>query len=63
MISQLIEKFGTAKRADIEKLLVDKLPDVLNTRQKAHKIQNLLQAMKKQGIIEPKGKRWQMSKV
>lgn len=63
LISQLIEKFGTAKRADIEKLLVDKLPDVLNTRQKAHKIQNLLQAMKKQGIIEPKGKRWQMSKV
>ena len=63
LISQLIEKFGTAKRADIDKLLVDKLPDVLNSQQKAHKIKNLLQALKKQGVIEPKGKLWQMSKV
>lgn len=63
LISQLIEKFGTAKRANIDRLLVDKLPDVLNSQQKAHKIKNLLQAMKKQGLIEPKGKLWQMSKV
>lgn len=62
LICQLIEKFGAAKRADIDKLLVDKLPDVLNSQQKAHKIKNLLQALKKQGVIEPKGKLWQMSK-
>lgn len=62
LICQLIEKFGSAKRVDIDKLLVDKLPEVLDIQQKANKIKNLLQALKKQGVIEPKGKLWQMSK-
>lgn len=62
LICQLIEKFGSAKRADIDKLLVDKLPEVLDIQQKANKIKNLLQSLKKQGVIEPKGKLWQMSK-
>ncbi len=62
LIRQLIEKFGSARRADIDKLLLDKLPKVLDRQQKANKIKNLLQALKNQGVIEVKGKIWQMSK-
>ena len=62
LICELIQKSGSAKRIDIDKLLVDKLPEVLDRQQKANKIKNLLQALKIQGVIEVKGKLWQMSK-
>lgn len=62
LICELIQQSGSAKRSAIDKLLVDKLPDVLDIQQKANKIKNLLQSLKKQGVIEPKGKLWQMSK-
>jgi ATP-dependent DNA helicase RecG len=51
-----------AKIEDINSLLLDKLPDVLNPKQKDNKVINLLQALKKEGIIEPVGKSWRMSK-
>ncbi|MDR9499710.1 MAG: putative DNA binding domain-containing protein [Hydrogenovibrio sp.] len=62
LICEYIEKFGKAKRLDINKLILDKLPDVLDERQKDNKVRNLLQALKKEGLIEPEGKSWQMSK-
>jgi ATP-dependent DNA helicase RecG len=62
LICEYIERFGTAKRVDIDKLLLDKLPDVLDKNQKSHKVKNLLQALKHEGLIEPEGKSWQMSK-
>ena len=62
MITEYLEKFGTAKRVDINRLLLDKLPDVLDATQKDNKVKNLLQALKQEGVIEPKGKSWRMSK-
>jgi ATP-dependent DNA helicase RecG len=62
LIVEYLEKFGTAKRVDINRLLLDKLPDVLDTTQKDNKIKNLLQALKQAGVIEPEGKSWRMSK-
>lgn len=62
LICDLIKQSGSARRADIDKLLLDKLPEVLDQQQKANKIKNLLQALKNQGVIEAKGKIWQMSK-
>jgi ATP-dependent DNA helicase RecG len=35
------------------KLLIDKLPDVLETKQKDNKIRSLLTAMRKDGLINP----------
>lgn len=46
LIIEYLERFGTAKRLDINKLLLDKLPDVLNINQKDNKVKNLLQALK-----------------
>lgn len=62
LIIEYLERFGTAKRLDINKLLLDKLPDVLNASQKDNKVKNLLQALKNEGMIEAKGKSWRMSK-
>lgn len=62
MIIEYLERFEIAKRVDINCLLLDKLPDVLNQKQKENKIKNLLQALRKEGLIEPRGKSWLMSK-
>jgi ATP-dependent DNA helicase RecG len=51
-------KFKQAKRSDIDALLLDKLPKVLDEKQKKHRIKNLLQNMKKQGVINVSGKFW-----
>lgn len=45
MIISFIKKFGAASRNDIDKLLLDKLSDVLNEKQKLKKINNLLNEM------------------
>jgi ATP-dependent DNA helicase RecG len=63
LIVEYLEKFKIAKRADINFLLVDKLPEVLTPSQKDHKIKNLLQALKLEGVIAPEGKSWRISKL
>lgn len=52
MIVEYLKTYGSATRAEIRKLLSDKLSDTLSTEQKDSKIKNLLQAMKKNGVIE-----------
>lgn len=51
MILDYITKFGKAKRSDIRGLLWDKLPDVLNEKQKDRKILTLLTSLKRSGKI------------
>ncbi len=62
VIIEYLKKFKTGQRADFEQILLDKLPDVLDDSQKKNKVKNLLQAMRKVGIIEVSGKVWTMSK-
>jgi len=47
LIIEFIEKFESASRQDINRLLIDKLPDILDARQKINKINNLLYEMSK----------------
>jgi len=63
MIVQYLQKFGEGKREAFEKLLLDKLPDVLDIDQKRNKIKNNLQSLKNQGVITSIGKIWKMSKT
>ena len=63
LVVEYLQRFGSAKRLDIDRLLLDKLPDVLDQKQKDNKVRNLLQALKHEGLIEPEGKSWRMSKV
>jgi ATP-dependent DNA helicase RecG len=62
MIIDYIKEFGEGRKTDFEKLLLDKLPEILDITQKKTKIKNILQKLKKEEIIYPKGKVWKMSK-
>lgn len=63
IILDYLKKFKMAKRAELEAVLLDKLPDVLDIQQKKNKVKNNLQTLKKQGLIAPEGKLWKMSKT
>jgi len=45
MIIDFIREFGSANRQDIDRLLMSKLPDILDEKQKLKKINNLLNEM------------------
>lgn len=47
MVLDFIDKYGSAKKEDIDNLLLDILPEVLDIPQKENKIRNLLYAMHK----------------
>jgi ATP-dependent DNA helicase RecG len=52
MVIEFLKTFKKASREEIDKLLINKLSDVLNEKQKRNKIRNLLYAMsKKEGLI------------
>ena len=67
MILELLEKQGSAKRTQIDSLLREKLSDALNEQQKHDFIANLLQKLRREGLIEVHGKgptsRWELCKV
>ncbi|HOG43640.1 MAG TPA: hypothetical protein PLD55_09070 [bacterium] len=48
---------------DFEKILLDKLPDVLDEKQKKNKVKNNLQVLRRKGEIYIDGKVWRMSKL
>ena len=62
IILEYLRKFGEGNREDFEKILLDKLPDVLSNDQKRNKVRNILQKMRREGLIVPEGKTWKMSK-
>lgn len=62
LIIKYLTKFGKAKKIDFEKLLLDKLPDVLDEKQKKNKIKNILQKLRTIGAIETVGYDWILSK-
>ncbi|MDI3322418.1 ATP-binding protein [Pinibacter soli] len=53
MILNYLKKFGEGRRENFEKMLFDKLPDVLDATQKRNKIKNILQKMKREKLIKP----------
>lgn len=55
LVTDYLKKYGQATRKDMDELLLAKLPDVLDATQKAHKIRNLLQAMRRDELIHRTG--------
>jgi ATP-dependent DNA helicase RecG len=55
LVTDYLEKYGRATRQDVDALLLGKLPEVLDAAQKAHKVRNLLQAMRRDGLIHREG--------
>jgi ATP-dependent DNA helicase RecG len=66
MVVAYLERFGEATRADLDQLLMNKISDALDGKQKKGVITNLLQEMKKDGRIVPDGAtrwaKWRLSK-
>lgn len=55
LIVKAMETMGEVSKQDLMKILDKALPDILSESQKSKKVSNLLQAMKKDGIITAKG--------
>ena len=55
LILKFIDRYGTATRADIETLIIDKLPEILDQTQKENKVGNLISKMRKEGLIRNTG--------
>jgi len=51
LLADYLEKFTQASRAEINKLLSDKLSDALDEKQKYIKISNLLSGLRRRGVI------------
>lgn len=65
MVLELLQRQGHSKRTQIDSLLWEKLSDALNDQQKQDFITNLLQKLRRDGLIEVHGKgqasRWELS--
>ncbi len=55
MVVAYLRRFGRATRGDLNRLLLDKISDVLEDKQKRHFITNLLQEMKREKLIQVDG--------
>lgn len=58
LIEDYLLKFGSASRTDLDELLLDKLPDVLDETQKYNKVTNLLASLRRAGKIHVIGRKW-----
>ena len=56
LILEYLRKFGHGTRADFRRLILDKISDVLNDEQKEHKVNTLLQRLRRQGKITSEGR-------
>lgn len=57
LVLEYLQKYGQATRQELDKLILPTLPQVLDASQKAHKTKNLLQAMRRLGLIHREGPR------
>ena len=55
LILKALKEHKNLDRQDIDKLLWDKLPDILENKQKKSKVNHLLSELKNKGLIENKG--------
>lgn len=55
LVVDYLRKYQKATRKELDDLLLGKLPEVLDAEQKAHKVRNLLQAMRRDKLIHRTG--------
>ncbi len=57
LVVEYLQKYNRASRADLDELLLAKLPEVLEPVQKRHKVRNLIQSLRREGQIRNVGSR------
>lgn len=55
LVTEYLQRYARASRKELDDLLLPKLPEVLDPDQKAHKVRNLLQTMRRADLIERHG--------
>lgn len=56
LIMKALETMGEASKQEMMEVLGNALPEILNEDQKSKKVSNLLQSMKREGLVEAEGK-------
>lgn len=66
LVVEYLQKYAQATRKDLDDLLLQKLPEVLDAKKKQNKVRNLLQAMRRARLIVRTGAKntaiWSLSK-
>lgn len=57
LVLDYLREYGKAKRSELNELLLSKLPNLLTPEQKANKVRNLLQSLRRAGFMHPIGPR------
>ncbi|MCR4299322.1 MAG: putative DNA binding domain-containing protein [Gallionella sp.] len=67
MVTAYLQKFGEATRKELDQLLMDKLSDTLDDKQKRHFVTNLLQELRRKRVVRPdgvtRGAKWRLYKA
>ena len=58
LIIEYLKTFERGRLADFDKMLANKLPQVLDDKQRKNKVRNLLQKMRRDGLVVSKGWSW-----
>lgn len=65
IVEVFLSKFPHSRLAELERALLDKMPGALDAQQKKNKLRNLLQEMRREGLIISSGKgpaaRWELA--
>ena len=60
LIIEYLKTFERGRLADFDKMLANKLPQVLDEKQRKHKVRNLLQKMRRDGLVVSEGWTWSL---
>ncbi len=60
LIIEYLKTFERGRLADFDKMLANKLPQVLNDKQRKNKVRNLLQKMRRDGLVVSEGWSWSL---
>ncbi|MGM8898665.1 MULTISPECIES: RNA-binding domain-containing protein [unclassified Psychrobacter] len=58
LIIEYLKTFERGRLADFDKMLANKLPQVLDDKQRKNKVRNLLQKMRRDGLVTSKNQTW-----
>jgi len=60
LIMEYLKTFERGRLGDFDKMLANKLPQVLNDKQRKNKVRNLLQKMRRDGLVVSEGWSWSL---
>lgn len=61
LIIEYLKTFEKGRLADFDKMLANKLPQVLDDRQRKNKVRNLLQKMRREDLVTSKNQTWYLT--